>query len=566
VNSIITSIRLELIDMTPEFDDLLYTRLLRPQSAAKRFAYSRLSEEMEKKLIWNWARKLFPLLTGRSINDAIMSAEAILKSQHERLPELVQNVKRRIEKTEEKLQRELGQAEGARAERVSAMQKRLAGLTAKRDAWQAHLDHGTVPPAMFGGRKLWREVERAMPGAKEEWREARTDEFISRGACNYQGNPHCRLVIEADNHLCFRVRVPDGAITKGNRPTTKARWLGFDVGYSRQYESLLRQVARDGADGKGQYTVRLLRLSPDHYRAYVTLEEPVAHREYAGREPLPEWCMNVAGIDLNLDHVALALTDQQGQFRGWQVFKFPNLGELPRNKSEWQIGNLACGVIQWAKGQGVQAIVLEDLNIDQTGGGTNFNRRTVPFSYRQLADALSRTALRNGLAVKRINPAYTSWIGELKYTSMYGISVHIAAAYVIARRGFGLQERLPARLIRQFPALITSLEVEIAELQQKEEKTEETQKSLVKRREWLRRLTHWKECSPESGRPWLLWATLKAMSSTSVGRAILCSEPAKVTYGRKDTACRLRSAGNTRPNVAPGNRSGPPQGDIELRT
>jgi hypothetical protein len=42
VNSIITSIGLELIGMTPEFDDLLYTRLLRPQSAAKRFAYSRL--------------------------------------------------------------------------------------------------------------------------------------------------------------------------------------------------------------------------------------------------------------------------------------------------------------------------------------------------------------------------------------------------------------------------------------------------------------------------------------------------------------------------------------------
>ncbi|WP_444508950.1 hypothetical protein, partial [Enterobacter mori] len=56
---------------------------------------------------------------------------------------------------------------------------------------------------------------------------------------------------------------------------------------------------------------------------------------------------------------------------------------------------------------------------------------------------LIRMALRNGLSVKTVNPAYTSVIGKLKYSKKYGISVHETAAFTIARRGLELQEQLP---------------------------------------------------------------------------------------------------------------------------
>ena len=39
--------------------------------------------------------------------------------------------------------------------------------------------------------------------------------------------------------------------------------------------------------------------------------------------------------------------------------------------------------------------------------------------------------------------AYTSQIGNIKYTTQKGLSVHRCAAYVIARRGVGYKERLP---------------------------------------------------------------------------------------------------------------------------
>jgi len=52
-------------------------------------------------------------------------------------------------------------------------------------------------------------------------------------------------------------------------------------------------------------------------------------------------------------------------------------------------------------------MVIEDLNISDRGnGGARFNRRTVPFAYRRLAEALVRRALREGFIVKRVNPLY----------------------------------------------------------------------------------------------------------------------------------------------------------------
>ncbi|MEQ9544392.1 MAG: hypothetical protein RIK85_00060, partial [Marinobacter sp.] len=48
-----------------------------------------------------------------------------------------------------------------------------------------------------------------------------------------------------------------------------------------------------------------------------------------------------------------------------------------------------------------------------------------------------------GIALSLCNPAYTSLIGLVKYSRMYGLSSDVAAALAIARRGMNLSERLP---------------------------------------------------------------------------------------------------------------------------
>lgn len=523
MGTIPTAIRINLTGVTAEADFLLQQRLMRPQQAAMRIAYNRSVEGLNDKDIWNNLRGLFPYLTGRNINDAITLAQATIESQKALLPVRIAGLERRLERAEKNLERESSRRNGPRPERVKAVQLLIQRLAAERDELQAHLDKGTLPPAIFGGRKLWNKL----PDSRQEWRSRRSSLFYSRGARENKGNAHCRLVIGAGGTLQLSVRIPAALKQRGAQMTTGARWLTFDIEYSRSQDAHLRQAALAGAAQTGTYDVRLIRLAPGSYRAYVTICETVQGNEYSFKELLPESVQILGGIDLNLDHLAVVITDRQGQYRKNRIFHYHNLGELRREKTDWLIGNIAHDVIEWLIEQGGQGMVIEDLNISDRGnGGSHFNRRTVPFAYRQLTEMLVRRALRKGLLVKRVNPAYTSWIGKLKYASQYGISRHVAAAYVIGRRGLGLQERLPKRLLVCFPQIADGVRADIARLNLALEKTKANRNKLTKqlktRREWLQRLENYQDYLPEKEHPWLLWVTLylidKNISETRDGQ------------------------------------------------
>ena len=47
--------------------------------------------------------------------------------------------------------------------------------------------------------------------------------------------------------------------------------------------------------------------------------------------------------------------------------------------------------------------------------------------------------------VFQVNPAYSSVIGRVKFMERYGLTVHQAAALVLARRILGCSERVPRR-------------------------------------------------------------------------------------------------------------------------
>ena len=65
------------------------------------------------------------------------------------------------------------------------------------------------------------------------------------------------------------------------------------------------------------------------------------------------------------------------------------------------------------------------------------------FRLHCLWQAITSACARNGVALSRVNPAYTSIIGRVKFALRYGLSVHEAASVTIARRAMGNSERLP---------------------------------------------------------------------------------------------------------------------------
>ncbi len=95
-----------------------------------------------------------------------------------------------------------------------------------------------------------------------------------------------------------------------------------------------------------------------------------------------------------------------------------------------------------------KGLVLEDLKFNDKKSirSKKFNRMRHNFIYSQLLQAIERRAVKDGVEVKKINPAFTSIAGILKYQNMYSLSRHTAAALVVARRGMGICEKIRVRL------------------------------------------------------------------------------------------------------------------------
>jgi hypothetical protein len=72
-----------------------------------------------------------------------------------------------------------------------------------------------------------------------------------------------------------------------------------------------------------------------------------------------------------------------------------------------------------------------------------YARMLSSFAYSAFGAALSSACLRLGVALRRVNSAYTSIIGRVKFARRYGLSVHEAASVTIARRAMGYSEKLP---------------------------------------------------------------------------------------------------------------------------
>ena len=94
-----------------------------------------------------------------------------------------------------------------------------------------------------------------------------------------------------------------------------------------------------------------------------------------------------------------------------------------------------------------KGLVLEDLkfNNKKPARSKKFNRMRHNFIYAQLLQAIERRALKDEVEIKKINPAFTSIAGILKYQDMYSLNRHTAAALVIARRGMGIMEKIRVR-------------------------------------------------------------------------------------------------------------------------
>ncbi|MBW2069547.1 MAG: DUF2192 domain-containing protein, partial [Deltaproteobacteria bacterium] len=98
-------------------------------------------------------------------------------------------------------------------------------------------------------------------------------------------------------------------------------------------------------------------------------------------------------------------------------------------------------------------------------------------------------ARREGIEVVKVNPAFTSIIGQLKYAPQYLLDKDVTGAFVIGRRGIGFREEIPEnylKLLRREEFLeysLYKLEEKKKELKRKLEREENRWKKRAIREE-----------------------------------------------------------------------------------
>ena len=150
------------------------------------------------------------------------------------------------------------------------------------------------------------------------------------------------------------------------------------------------------------------------------------------------------GVDINQKHLAISETNNQGNIIKSYDSNFDATGTVHQNINDISLS--VKRLINIAKASN-KSIVIENLDFskkkEELKAGINKKRNVQlsSFSYAKIKTLIKARARDAGIEVLEVNPAYTSVIGRAKYSKRLGISVHRAAAYVIARRGMNKKEK-----------------------------------------------------------------------------------------------------------------------------
>jgi IS605 OrfB family transposase len=151
------------------------------------------------------------------------------------------------------------------------------------------------------------------------------------------------------------------------------------------------------------------------------------------------------GIDMNPGSIGWAYVDKDGNLK--HHGQIPLQMGLRSGKQNAQIVD-ACKQLAVLANTYACPVVCENLDFSTKKQqlrerGAKYARMLSGWAYSQFYKLLESILSNRGIYLMRVNPAYTSVIGLVKYARQYGLASDEAAAIAIARRGMRLSENLP---------------------------------------------------------------------------------------------------------------------------
>jgi IS605 OrfB family transposase len=363
-------------------------------------------------------------LTARQYNAVCVTLDGVHDAVRERLPGLIEEdlhrasaLRIKIAKTDDPFKRH---------HRV----RRLKTIQARIESRRADLTRA-IPSVCFGSRKLFgaqHALEENGFSSHDQWRvawrDARSRQFFVLGSGDETaGCQGCVLRPMDGDGFALRVRLPNHA-QRTYVETTVAFAYGADV-------------LRDALAGHRAISYRFI-CDAEGWRVFASTK-PVGFRQISQQR------FGRLGLDLNIDHVAVALASSEGNRLATRRVPLCTYGRSA-NGAKDAIGIAVGKIVAMAVGHRVP-LAIERLDFSRKKTrlraeyGARYARMLSSFAYARFFATLRARAHDAGIVVHDVDPAYTSFIGKKKFSTRYGLSAHQSAALVIARRSARFSER-----------------------------------------------------------------------------------------------------------------------------
>ena len=198
--------------------------------------------------------------------------------------------------------------------------------------------------------------------------------------------------------------------------------------YFRYHKNKLVEFLKTG---KSPLSYRIIK-SNGRYYLYCTFEIQYNKEEFLTRNSY-----GTIGLDFNKGFITISETNECGHLINTDLihYRFKQ-----GNKTKTDFEKIANSLVDLALKSG-KDIVIENLDFKdkkantETKRGRKYNEMIHSLAYKSFANIIDNVMYRNKVWIRKVNPAWTSWIAKTKFCSHMKLNIHVGASYVIARRG-----------------------------------------------------------------------------------------------------------------------------------
>ena len=371
---------------------------------------------------------------------------------------------------------------------IASYTRRLDKLNTKKEKLEREINNNTAK-FCYGSAYLLRKRNQIHKNDKvkitfwrKEWNLQRYGQMLFTGSTDeVSGNSNAHIYLDENNQFILRITVPTGmkhiySFTHLEVPV-KISYYQEELREHIYYHSFIKPQEKvlfknknknepdteflsenlkgSGAEEKQEkktssLSVRLMKNAKGNYSVALGLNTSVNLKP----EVITDDKNGVIGVDINPDHLDIAETDSKGNYiKGWSVPL-----DL-KDKSSAQRKTIICQAVADITDYAVKNkkdVITENLDFSKKkkqlkdNYNKHYARMLSAFAYGKIKESFTTNCWRKGIKLTDVNPAYTSFIGKIKYAKYSGYNLngsnHTSAAFVIARRGMKCKEIIPKHI------------------------------------------------------------------------------------------------------------------------